>query len=40
MFMSNYPRRRLILLVGQKLTIILTKMIETFLIGLPKRTIA
>jgi hypothetical protein len=40
MFMSNYPHRGRFLSLTQKLTIILTTMIEAFLISPPKRTIA
>jgi hypothetical protein len=39
MFMSNYQRGRFLSLT-QKLTTILTTMIEAFLISRPKRTIA
>jgi hypothetical protein len=40
MFMSNYPHRGRFLSLTQKLTIILTTMIEAFLISRPKRKIA
>jgi hypothetical protein len=40
MFMSNYPHRGRSQSLTQKLTIILTTMIEAFLISLPKRTTA